>query len=72
MSIKSFLRKELAVIPVFLFVVTVLSTIVYPLVELLLFKDADVIATLFLIFILSAGIVICPCIFILTFIDEKI
>ena len=72
MNIKSFLRKELAVIPVFLFVITVLVTVVYPLVELLLFKDADVIATVFFIFILSVGIIVCPCIFILTFIDEKI
>ncbi len=60
MSIKSFLSKKISVKPLIMFLTAVLVTLVYPLTELLMFKDGDTISNIFMISLLSIGIIAMP------------
>jgi hypothetical protein len=71
MSIKSFLSKKISVKPLIMFLTAVLVTLVYPLTELLVFKEQDTISSMFLISLLSVGIVTTPVAFIILITSDK-
>ncbi len=71
MSIKSFLSKKISVKPLIMFLTAVLVTLVYPLTELLMFKDGDTISNIFMISLLSIGIVTTPVGFIMLITSDK-
>lgn len=71
MSIKSFLSKKISVKPLIMFLTAVLVTLVYPLTELLMFKDGDTISNIFMISLLSIGIVTTPVGFVMLITSDK-
>jgi hypothetical protein len=71
MSIKSFLSKKISVKPLIMFLTAVLVTLVYPLTELLVFKDGDTISNIFMISLLSIGIVTTPVGFVMLITSDK-
>jgi hypothetical protein len=71
MSIKSFLSKKISVKPLIMFLTAVLVTLVYPLTELLVFKDGDTISNIFMISLLSIGIVTTPVGFLMLITSDK-
>lgn len=60
MDVLSFLRRKISIKPLIMFAVAALTTVVYPLTELLMFKQGDTMTNAFLIGLLTVGIITMP------------